>query len=102
MACNRIETLSLAACSLLLSLFLLCTIVTIKILIAPMEVTPMLQIALRLWLRGSGGICIGDRFFEDMFLWASIFKAQAERIVAGRSRAPLFLMAELVMRPSAE
>lgn len=100
------ERLFFAAFSLRLALSLLCTIATIKILNTAnlfWEVTPsMLQISLILWLWGSGGICIGDRFFEDMFLWASIFKDQAEHITARRSRVPLFLVAELVMRPSVE
>lgn len=105
-ATELFERLFFAAFSLRLALSLLCTIATIKILNTAnlfWEVTPsMLQISLILWLWGSGGICIGDRFFEDMFLWASIFKDQAEHITARRSRVPLFLVAELVMRPSAE
>lgn len=105
-ATELLERVFFAAFSMRLALSLLCTIATIKTLNTAnlfREVTPsMLQIRRILWLWGSGGICIGDRFFEDMFLWASIFKDQAEHITARRSRVPLFLVAELVMRPSAE
>ena len=51
---------------------------------------------------GGDGICVGDSFIEDVFFWASIFKNQAEHIIVKRSRAPLFSIAEHVMRPSAK
>lgn len=45
----------------------------------------MLQIVLMPWLWSGSSIGVGDSFIEDMFLWASIFKDQAERIIARRS-----------------
>lgn len=80
--------------------FLLCIIVTIKLLhtagLFP-EVTPSVLHMVLVWvpwLRSGGSIWIGDSFIADMSPWTSLFKNQAQHIIAGRSRAPPFLKAE--------
>lgn len=90
--------MQLASVFFVLFCFLLCIIVTTKLFNTASlswEVTPSVLHVVRvprLW--GGGSVCIGDSFIADVFPWASLFKNQAEHIIAGRSRASPFLKAE--------